>query len=109
MRLLVLTGVAAILLSASPFARAQQAASGPATSAGPGRITCATAKTCKLGIGNPAKLNYQINIEALAAEDRDRLGKQCKPAGKTPCIVTIDGTEMADPVKLKAAKIKWYN
>ena len=117
MRLLTLTGMATVLALLAPLAQAQQAGKaapaaappGPATSAGPGRITCATAKVCELGIGNPAKLKYQITIEALSAEDKDRLTKQCKPAGKTPCVVTIDGTEMADPVKLKATKIKWHN
>ena len=118
MRLLTLTGMATVLALLAPLAQAQQAVKaapaaaappGLATSAGPGRITCATAKMCELGIGNPAKLKYQITIEALSAEDKDRLAKQCKPAGKTPCVVTIDGTEMADPVKLEATAIKWYN
>ena len=118
MRLLTLSGMATILALTAPLAQAQQAkapvpaappAAGPATSAGPGRITCATAQVCELGIGSPAKLKYQITIEALSAEDKDRLGKQCKPAGKVACVVTIDGTEMADPVKLKATKIKWHN
>ena len=87
-----------------PLAHAQQ----PAASAGPGRITCKTATMCEVGIGTPVKLKFQVNVEALSAEDKDRLSKQCKPSGKTPCIVTVQGTEMGDPMKIKAAKITWY-
>ena len=118
MRCLPLT---AILLLAAPMAWAQQkpaakpasapapAAPGPATSAGPGRITCTPTKTCTLGIGSPAKLFYTINVDALPGEDRERLAKGCGPKGTIPCIVTISGTEMGDPIKLKAGTIKWHN
>ncbi len=105
MRLIILAG--AVLLLASPLARSQQ--TGPSTSAGPGRITCKSATLCELGIGTPAALKFQINVDALPAEDKDRLNKQCKPDGKTPCIVTVQGTEMGDPMKVRAAKISWYN
>jgi hypothetical protein len=93
------------LLLVAPLAHAEDFA----TSAGPGRMICKGGKMCELGIGDPVSLKYQINVEALTADDKDRLSKQCKPNGKTPCVVTIDGTEMGDPIKLKAAKIKWYN
>ena len=107
MRLTCLTGAAMTVLLFSPLAFAQ--APGPATSAGPGRVVCKTAKLCELGIGEPAKLKYQINVEALPEADKERLTKQCKSDGKTPCVATVDGTEMGDPVKIKAVKIKWYN
>lgn len=107
MRLIPLAGVAASLLFAAQFADAQS--TGPAVSAGPGKITCKSATTCQVRIGDPASIKYQIDITALPAEDKDRLGKQCKAAGKTPCVVTVTGTEMGDPLKVKAAAIKWYN
>ena len=117
MRLLSKTGVAIALLLTSPVlgaggAGAQTAAvaqAGIPASAGPGRVICRTVKTCVLGIGDPAKISYQINIQALPEADRARLTKQCKPKGKTPCVATIVGTEMGDPVKVKAATIKWFN
>lgn len=82
---------------------------GPATSAGPGRAIRTNATTCELGVGSPAKLKYRIDVTALPAGDNDRLSKQCGPKGENPRIVTFDGNEMSDPVKIEAAKIKWYN
>jgi hypothetical protein len=107
MRFLSLAYAATAVLLATSMAQAQQL--GPATSAGPGRITCKTATMCELGIGTPAKLKFQINVEALSTEDKHRLGGQCAANGKTPCIVTVQGAEMGDPMKIKAAKITWYN
>lgn len=107
MRLFTLAGAVAALILAAPLAHAQNP--GPATSVGPGRITCKTVTMCVLGVGTPAALKFQINVEALPAEDKDRLNKQCKLNGKTPCIVTVQGTEMGDAMKVKAAKITWYN
>ena len=107
MRLFILIGAVAAMLSATASPHAE--ATGPATSAGPGRITCKTAKLCEIGIGTPAALKFQVDVEALPAADQDRLTKQCKPNGKTPCIATVQGTEMGDPMKVKAAKITWYN
>jgi hypothetical protein len=106
MRLFTLASAAALLL-ATPLAHAQQP--GPTTSAGPGRITCKAATTCEVGIGTPVKMKFQVNVEALPAADKDRLTKDCKRNGKTPCIVTVQGTEMGDPMKVKAAKITWFN
>ena len=105
MRFLTLIRAVAVTFLAMPLAHAQQ----PAASAGPGRITCKTATMCEVGIGTPVKLKFQINVEALPAEDKDRLSKQCGSSGKTACIVTVQGTEMGDPMKIKAAKITWYN
>jgi len=98
---------AAALLMATLLAHAQQP--GPTATAGPGRITCKTAATCEVGIGTPVKMKFQVNVEALPAADKDRLSKDCKPGGKAPCIATVQGAEMGDPMKVKAATIKWYN
>jgi hypothetical protein len=107
MRLFTWSGAAIALCFAGAAAHAQSPA--PSASAGPGRITCKTAAICQLGIGDPAKIKYRIDIEALPAEDKARLGKQCAPNGKTPCVVTVQGSEMGDALKVKAAKITWYN
>jgi hypothetical protein len=112
MRLFTLAGVAVALILAVPQVQVQvqaQTTPGPATSAGAGRITCKTATLCEVGIGTPVSLKFQVNVEALPDADKDRLRKQCRPNGKTPCIVTVQGTEMGDPMKLKATKITWYN
>jgi hypothetical protein len=103
MRRLALLGVAVLLTTQ---VQAQTAA--PATSAGPGRIVCKSAASCELGIGTPAKLRYQINASGLPAADKDRLTKSCT-AKAAPCIATVEGTEMGDPIKIKATKITWYN
>jgi hypothetical protein len=104
MRFLTLTGAMAALLLAALPAQAQQ----NPISAGPGRITCKPASLCVLGIGEPAKIKYQIDITALPDADKDRLVKQCAPNGKTPCIATVQGTT-GDEIKVKAAKITFYN
>ena len=98
--------VFALMLTTSAWAAEPK--EGPATSAGPGRILCASPTTCELGLGTPAKLKYSINPTALPDPDKARL-KTCTVANKTPCVVTVDGTEMGDPIKIKAKSIKWYN
>jgi hypothetical protein len=80
----------------------------PSTSAGPGRILCRSAAACELGIGTPARLRYQINPTGLPDADKLRLTKSCT-AKAAPCIATVEGTEMGDPLRLKATKITWYN
>jgi hypothetical protein len=107
MRLFTLATAAVALVLLVHLARAQKPDT--ETSAGPGRITCKTAVLCELGIGTPVALKFQINVAAASAADKDRLSKQCTPNGKTPCIVTVQGTEMGDPMKVKAVKITWYN
>jgi hypothetical protein len=107
MRLFNLIGISCALILAATLAWSQQP--GPSASAGPGRITCKTAILCEVGIGTPVSMKFQVNVADLPDADKDRLSKQCKPNGKTPCIVTVQGTEMGDPMKVKAAKITWYN
>ena len=107
MKASIWTGVMGIVLLTIAPAQAQQP--GPTTSAGPGRITCKTGAWCEIGIGTPAALKFQVNVEGLPAEDKDRLNKQCKPGGKAICVVTVRGTEMGDPMKVTATAINWYN
>jgi len=77
----------------------------PATSVGPGRITCGNAKSCELTIGTPVSLRYKIDPAALAAADRERLAK-CTAKG-APCIATVTGAE--EKTGVKAASIKFFN
>jgi len=107
MRLFTLAGAVTLLALPAPLSQAQPA--GPATTAGPGRIICKSAASCVLGIGTPATLKFQVDTSGLPGADKDRLGQQCKSSGKTPCVVTVQGNEMGDPMKVKAASIKWYN
>jgi len=78
------------------------------TSAGPGRIVCTSAKNCVLSIGTAAAMRYHIDIAALPKADQQRLVQHCKPKQKA-CVATVDGTEMSDPLKVKAATIKFYD
>ncbi len=95
----------AVLLSTAAIAQQP----GPTTSAGPGRIICKNAASCELGLGTPPKLKYTINATALSDADKERLTKTCSAAQKAPCIATVQGTEMGDAMKIKAAKITFYN
>jgi hypothetical protein len=83
------------------------AADAPATSAGPGRIVCHSATSCTVSIGTAAAMHYHIDATALPKSDKDRL-KTCTAKAK-PCVATVDGTEMNDPLKIKASKITFYN
>lgn len=95
---------ALLALAASAPARAEDA-----TTAGPGRIICKSAKACVMGIGSPATMHYQIDASSLPAADIRRLTKSCTAKG-TPCVVTVEGAEDPnDPLKVKAGKITWYN
>ena len=94
-------------LSAGLAVSAWAAEPGPATSAGPGRIICKVVSFCQLGIGVPAHLRYRIDGSALPDADKARL-KQCSVTAM-PCVVAVSGTEMGDLMKVKAAKITWYN
>ncbi|MEJ0017158.1 MAG: hypothetical protein WDN25_11455 [Acetobacteraceae bacterium] len=84
------------------WAQAQPAA----TSVGPGRIVCRSAKSCDMEIGSPVSLKYKIDYAALGDADKDRLTKQCTAKG-APCIATVTGVE--GKAGVKAASIKFYN
>ena len=102
--------VAALTISVSAFAQpAATPKTGPATTAGPGRIICKNAASCELGLDKPARLKYRINATALPDADKERLTKHCTAQNKTPCVVSVHGTEMGDAVKVKATKITFHN
>jgi hypothetical protein len=77
-----------------------------ATSAGPGRITCTSAKSCVLGVGTPVSISYKIDASDLPDADKTRLVKQCT-AKASPCVATVTGNETKSVIK--AATIKFYN
>ena len=88
---------------------AQTQRAGPAIAAGTGRILRETAKDREPGLGRRAKMNYRIDPDALPADDKECLTKMYKPGGRTPCIATVNGTEVDDPLQVRATKIKWHN
>ena len=94
--------LAIMLLTALPAV-----AAAPPVSAGPGTVTCKDPAHCVVGIGSPPSIKYTVDATALSAEDKTRL-KTCV-AGKPACIATVAGTENGDPLKVKAASIKWQN
>jgi hypothetical protein len=81
--------------------RAQRAA--PET-AGPGRIVC-NAAFCEMGSGARPKERVRIIVSNLPREEIRRLRK-CTGVAK-PCIVTIEGTQQGDPMKIMASDIQW--
>lgn len=82
-------------------ADAQRAA--PAT-AGPGRIIC-NAAFCEMGSGARPKERVRIIVSNLPQDQIRRLRK-CTGVAK-PCIVTIEGTQQGDPMKIMASDIHW--
>jgi hypothetical protein len=104
MRLFTLAGAVTLLALSSHLSHAR-----PATPAGPGRIIRENAASCVLGIGTPATLKFQVDTSTLPGADKDRLGQQCESSRETPCVVTVQGNEMGDPMKVKTASINWYN
>jgi hypothetical protein len=92
-------GCAAVAFVAT--AEAQRAA--PAT-AGPGRIVC-NAAFCEMGSGARPKERVRIIVSNLPGDEIRRLRK-CTGVAK-PCIVTIQGTEQGDPMKIMASDIHW--
>ena len=71
---------------------------------GPGRIVC-NAAFCELGIGTQPKQRFRINVSVLPEADTKRLRK-CTGVSK-PCMVTIEGTQLGDPMKIMANSIQW--
>jgi hypothetical protein len=84
-------------------ADAQRAA--PAT-VGPGRIFC-NASFCEMGSAARPKERTRIVVSNLSPDDIHRLRK-CTGVAK-PCIVTVDGTEQGDPMKIMASNIHWQD
>jgi hypothetical protein len=99
----IVMGAAFVLLAPAAWA-----ADPPTVSAGPGTIACQSKKACVLGIGSPASIKYQVDPAGLPDGDKARLAK-CTAAAKPPCVATVKGPENGDPLKVKAATIKFYN
>jgi hypothetical protein len=92
-----------MLLATGGGACAQRAA---ATSIGPGRIVC-NAMFCELGIGNHPRQRYRVIASALPEAQTRRL-QVCTGVSK-PCIVTVDGIEQGDKMKIMATRIAWQD
>ena len=86
------------------FAAPARAEPGAHATAGPGRIVC-NATFCQMGSGARPDERVRIIVSELPADEIHRLRK-CTGVTK-PCIVVIEGTEMADPKKIMATTIKW--
>jgi hypothetical protein len=84
-----------------PAADAQRAA--PAT-VGPGRLIC-NASFCEMGSGARPKERIRVIVSNLPPEEIRRLRK-CTGVAK-PCIVTIEGTQQGDAMKILASTIHW--
>jgi hypothetical protein len=96
---LLVAGCAALAVAVP--ANAQRAA--PAT-AGPGRIVC-NAAFCEMGSGARPKERVRIIVSNLSRDEIRRLRK-CTGVAK-PCIVTIEGTQQGDAMKIMASNIQW--
>jgi|tagenome__1003787_1003787.scaffolds.fasta_scaffold19807537_2 hypothetical protein len=90
-----------LLLAAGGTAQAQRAAP---TTIGPGRIVC-NAAFCELGIGDHPRQRYRVIASNLPEAEIRRLRK-CTGVAK-PCIVTVDGIEQGDRMKVLATRIIW--
>jgi hypothetical protein len=82
-------------------ANAQRAAH---ATVGPGRIVC-NAAFCELGSGARPKERVRVIVSNLPQEEIRHLRK-CTGVAK-PCIVTIEGTEQGDAMKILASDIHW--
>lgn len=71
---------------------------------GPGRIFC-TAAFCEMGSGARPKERVRVIVSNLPQDEIRRLRK-CTGVAK-PCIVTIDGTQQGDAMKVLATSIHW--
>ena len=75
-----------------------------AVTAGPGRIVC-NASFCQLGSGARPKERFRVIVSDLPREEIRRLRK-CTGVAK-PCIVTVDGVEQGNPMRIMATAIRW--
>jgi hypothetical protein len=92
-----------LLIAGVPPANAERAA--PA-SVGPGRIVC-NASFCELGSGAHPKERYRVIVSNLPPDEIRRLRK-CTGIAE-PCIVSVDGTEQGDQMKIMASAIHWQD
>jgi hypothetical protein len=100
---LVLLAMTAFLLSAPVSA---QTVGGRAASIGPARIVC-NASFCQMGSGARPKERFRVIVSDLPKEEIHRLRK-CTGVAK-PCIVTIEGIEQSDAMKIMATGIHWQD
>jgi hypothetical protein len=85
------------------MAEAQRAA--PAT-AGPARIIC-NAAFCELGSAVRPKERIRVIVSNLPGDEIRRLRK-CTGIAK-PCIVTVEGTQQGDQMKILASTLRWQD
>lgn len=90
--------LASCVLTGGASARAE-----PVT-AGPGRIVC-NATFCQLGSGARPKERFRVIVSNLPPEEIRRLRK-CTGVAK-PCVVTIEGTDQGNPMRIMASAIRW--
>ena len=75
-----------------------------AATVGPGRIVC-NAAFCEMGSGARPKERVRVIVSNLGQDEIRRLRKCTGVAA--PCIVTVDGTEQGDAMKVLAGAIRW--
>lgn len=92
------------LLAVAPSGSASAQYFGGARSVGPGRIVC-NASFCELGSGAHPTQRFRIDVSALPEAEIRRLRK-CTGVSK-PCIVSVEGTQQGDPMKIMADSIEW--
>ena len=95
--------IAALATAALPAIARGQGAADP-TTVGPGRIVC-NAAFCEMGSGARPKQRVRVIVSNLQPDEIHRLRK-CTGVAK-PCIVTIQGTQQGDALKIMATGISW--
>jgi hypothetical protein len=83
-----------------------QTPGGQTTSIGPARIVC-NASFCQMGSGARPKERFRVIVSDLPKEEIHRLRK-CTGVAK-PCIVTIEGVDQGDPMRIMAGSIHWQS
>ncbi|WP_428531364.1 hypothetical protein [Rhodopila sp.] len=96
--------IASLTVALPAIAQGQRAAD-PVT-VGPGRIVC-NAAFCEMGSSARPKQRVRVIVSNLPFDEIHRLRK-CTGVAK-PCIVTIQGTQQGDALKLMATGISWQN
>jgi hypothetical protein len=87
-----------------PAPAGAQSPTGQPASIGPARIVC-NAAFCQMGSGARPKERFRVIVSDLPKEEIHRLRK-CTGVAK-PCVVTIEGIEQGDPMRIMARGIHW--
>lgn len=99
---MLLAGFALVaVMEAQPRAEAQP---GTVATVGPGRIVC-NASFCEMGSSARPKERVRVIVSNLPREEIRRLRK-CTGVAK-PCIVTIEGPQQGDLMRIMASAIHW--